>query len=357
MNKGYRITIISLLVASLWVVIIGAALWSPLMVHWLLPRTTITLFIPPLVIDPKTIKDFEQETGITVQIAYYENATALLNKMNSTKGRGYDIIFGDDHSSERLIKAGLLSKIEKKRLPFFKTIDAVMARNYYDPSLRYTIPYFSLIYGIAYNADELARLKVKIPHSWSFIFDPPSPLHERLAMTDDPREAFLLAAYYKYQDILAFTHEHVQQEMVQLLREQKQYVDAYSLERADHLMQTKNCLAAVMVSGDYWRVHKKLPEIDFVVPEPGVFVGFYSFALVNQSEKKELAYQLLRYLFRPAVMLHQGQKFGFMPSISSVMKGYETPPSIHDYKDRPMVFFRNVVSDREFNDLWIQVLS
>jgi spermidine/putrescine transport system substrate-binding protein len=353
----YRVTIISLLVASLWVVIIGAALWSPLMVHWLLPRTTITLFIPPLVIDPKTIKDFEQETGIKVQIAYYENATALLNKMNSTKGRGYDVIFSDDHSSERLIKAGLLSKIDKKRLPFFKNIDAVMARNYYDPALRYTIPYFSLMYGIAYNAAELTKLGVKMPTSWSFIFDPPESVYYRLGMTDDPREAFLLATYYKYHDIFALTDLKVQEEMVELLRNQKQYVDAYSLERADHLMQTKNCLAATMVSGDYWRVHKKSPEIDFVVPDPGIFVGFYSFALVNQSEKKELAYQLLRYLFRPAVMLHQGQKFGFMPSISSVMKGHEIPPSIHDYKDRPMIFFRNVVSDREFNDLWIQVLS
>lgn len=359
MNKRvyYRNSLIYLTASVLWFVIIGAALWSPLGLNWLWSSSSITLFVPPLVIDQKIIKQFEKETGISVAIAYYENATALLNKMNSTKGHGYDIIFSDDHSLESLTKSGLLHSLEKKELPFFTSIDPIFYQNYYDPALQYTIPYFSLVYGIAYNAAVFDKLALQAPISWSFMFHPPAVLHHRLGMTDEPREALLLATYLTYRDLEAIREPRVQQEMVAVLREQKQYVDVYSLERADHLIQTENCLAAVMVSGDYWRVKRKSPHIAFTVPQEGAFVGFYSFAVLDRSNKKELAYQLIRYLFKPEVMRAQGSKFGFMPSIASVMAGASMPPSIYDYKDRPVLFFRNVIPDSAFNDLWIQVLS
>ena len=176
-------------------------------------------------------------------------------------------------------------------------------------------------------------------------------------MPDDPREVLMLAAQYKYGDIEVLKELDKQHSLVALLRKQKQYVDVYSLESADNAIQTENSLISVMVSSDYRRLKAKYPAVAFTVPKEGSFVGLYSFAVVAQSEKQELAYEFIRYLYTPEVMHHHVKKFGYAPLISSLRKGITLTPSLYDYRDRDLQFFKNVIPDRLFNDLWIQVLS
>jgi len=343
------------LAVLLWLMILGAIVWSPLVVSWLWQRKSITLFVPPLVIDPLVIKQFEEETGIRVHIAYFENPIALLSKMNASQGRGYDVVLTEDHALHALIGAHLVDEVQAEQVPFMKKIDPTFGQNYYDPGLHYSIPYYSIVYGIAYHT-KIAAEAAADPH-WSFIFNPPPLLHHRICMTDDPREALLLATFYAKGVLEDLRDVHTQQEVVHILRTQKKYVDVYSLERADNLMQTESCLAAVMASSDYWRIKAKYPFIEFMVPEEGSFKAVYSFAIVQRSEKKELAYHLIRYLFQAKVLHHHMHKFGYLPSITSVLTHAKTPPSFREYGSRPLFFFEPVVSDRLLNDLWIQVLS
>ena len=51
-------------------------------------------------LDEVMIKKFEEETGIHVNISYFDNNDELLIKMRATQDAGYDLIIPSDHTNE-----------------------------------------------------------------------------------------------------------------------------------------------------------------------------------------------------------------------------------------------------------------
>ena len=357
MMRNYSQLFLYVLIIIFWISLIAAWLWSPLIINAIKTRKSITVFLPALTIDPQVIKKFETETGITTYITYYENPGALLSKLAASKGHGYDLIFADDHSMEQLVHKNMLATIDATKFSFFKNLDPLIAQNnYYDTQLLYTLPYYSTLYGIIYNKQFFADAGLQSPQDWSLLFNPPPLLRGRVCMTDDPREAFLLASLYKYGSPEALKQVSSQQEIVALLRAQKKSVDVYSIERADVLMQTESCLIGVLVSSDAWRLQKKSKKIGYVIPAQGTFIGIYSFAIIATSAKQHYATQLLEFLFKPEIMKHHQLSYGYNVNSTVVEKAPDIV-SIHDFKEMPIHFFANVISDPVLNQLWIKVLS
>lgn len=357
-HEQYRFSFVALTVVGIWFCIIMAWLYSPVVINYFRPSNSITIFIPPLFIDPHVIERFEKEKGIKVYTSYFETSTALVSKITASGGTGYDIILSDDHSLEILHSQQLLQEVNSAQVPFYDQIDPMLHGVYHDPALRYTLPYCSIMYGVAYNVPFFEQHHIPIPESWSLVFNPAPLLKNRIAMNDDARELFMIACLYEYGTIASLQKKQVQDALVQLLRHQKQYVDVYSLERADYLLHSNDCTAAIMVSSDFWRLKNKYADVAFMVPKEGTFMGIYSFAIPHASKKQELAYQLLAYLFENQVLAHHMNMFGYMPAIKKVAAdAINKPLSAHDYDDRPILFFSNVVPDSVFNDLWVRVLS
>lgn len=355
-NQEYRISFFSLAILFMWVVLIAGFLFIPRIVGIWRHARSITIFAPPLMVDPVLVQRFEHETGIKVYVTYFENHSALISKMEASGGHGYDLIFGDDHALEILRQANLLQKVDVSKLPFAKDIHPLFLNHpYYDPQGLYTIPYCMMVYGLVYDTQFFAKHGLSIPDSYQSIFYPPAILQGRICMTDEPREAFMLGAQYLYGSPNALQDKVTQHEVKNLLKKQRAFVNVYSLDRADHVISMESCVLAAMVSSDFWRLKAVHPQIDFVLPREGGFMQVEALALPRETRKQGMIYQFVNFLFKHDVIMAHAQQFGYIPSRIMDKTSYYPMYMIGDISK--LSFFRSNVSDAFFNAEWVDILS
>ena len=67
-------------------------------------------------IDPEIVLDFEKEFHVKVSVDFYDDEESMFSTIQSVSGR-YDIIFPSDSLTDVMIKSGLLSKLNMRRIP------------------------------------------------------------------------------------------------------------------------------------------------------------------------------------------------------------------------------------------------
>jgi len=325
---------------------------SPTLTTFFKPEKSLTIFSWPLLLDPIYLKQFEKETGIKLYITYFENGPALLSKVTSTNGRGYDIIIPDDHSLQLLIEQGLVKKIDRSKLNFWNNLNPLLLNTYADPLSEYSIPYYWGVYGIGYDQNIFPELPF---YSWKLLFDAKLCAQSRICMTDEPREAILLTAKYLFGSIDALKDPGAREQVKQALIKQKKHVEVYSISRSDNLLQSKSCGLAAIMSPEISRLHRDNPTINMVIPQEGSFVVIDFMAIPAATQKDEMIYQFLNYLYQSEVVKHHVASFGYCSPLTTIDQKHEKFCPIDHFKD--FDFFRPVISDDEINSLWIDVLA
>jgi spermidine/putrescine transport system substrate-binding protein len=331
-----------------WISILLGLLYVPTIWRGIQTDKTIYVATWPLVLDPRMIQAFEQESGIKVQIAYFERSEELFAKIKATGGRGYDIIFPSDYTTRLMIQEGLLQPLDRSRLNFWADLDERLLGNYFDPENRYSIPFFWGIFGIGINKKFFAA---EPPKSWSLLFDRAySDLP--LLMTDQAREAVLVAARYLYGSVDALRDPAAQEAVKQLLMQQKERVSLYSTERVDDVLASENCVIAFGLGSDVMRAHMHNDAISFIIPQEGSFLIIDSIALTNHA-RQDLVYQFINYLYRADVMQHHVHTYAMCSPLKS--SGHRTICS--DTEFGRLAFLTDVIAEEDFNTIWIDLLA
>lgn len=310
-----------------------------------------TLYVAawPLLIDAQYIQEFEKQTGIKIELTYFERSEELYSKLKATGGHGYDIIFPSDYTINLLIKEGLLKKLDTSKLDFLHRLDPRLLGHYFDPNNEYSIPFFWGVFGIGFNK------KIYGEHpdpSWELLFSPDA---KHIVMSDNPRESILISAQYLFGDVQALQDISAQEAVMRLLKNQKSRVDVYTDERIDNLLSTENNPLAVGLSTDISRAMSHNRHIDFFVPKEGGFFIIDSVAIPKNSEREDLAYTFINYLYRREVMNHHIELYHmYSPLIDTVRSsGYILSPETF----KKLQFLTDVISEAEFNNIWIDVLA
>lgn len=310
-----------------------------------------TLYIAtwPLLIDAQYIKNFEQETGIKVELTYFERSEELYSKLKATEGQGYDLIFPSDYTVHLLIKEGLLKKIDKSRLDFWHRMDPRLLGNYYDPNNDYSIPFFWGVFGIGFNK----KIYGENPDpSWEMLF---SPQAKHIVMSDNPRESVLIGAQYLFGDVRALKDKKAQEAVKELLKAQKPRVDVYTDERIDHLLSTENNPLAFGLATDVSRAMRHNKNIGFFVPKEGGFYIIDSIAIPKKSTREDLAYSFINYLYRREVMNYHIKLYHMCSPLTDTILQDGYNPDLQTFKK--LQFLTDVISEAEFNNIWIDVLA
>lgn len=90
---------------------------------------------------------------IKVQYTTYENNEAMYAKL-SAGGANYDIVVPSDYMINRMIKEGMLEKLEFSNIPNYQNIDDQFKDGswQYDPTGEYSVTYTGTV-GIVYDAN------------------------------------------------------------------------------------------------------------------------------------------------------------------------------------------------------------
>ena len=331
-------------------------------VNWSATDRSITVLAWSVMFDHDRIREFERRTGIRVYLNHYESNEELLVKLRATQGQGFDLVAPSDYAVEKLVAEGLLKKLDRTQMPYFKLLNPRLLGHYFDPNNEYSVPYIWSIYCIAYNKQKLAIDNVV--NYWDLLFlryqDAP---WFRVVMTNDPLEAIVFASIKLFGLPLASQLDRDNEMEVQrLLGRQKQWVEQYGNLRGDFALNTGSAHAVVMHSGEALRAVRAYSRIGFVVPRPSV-VTIEHCAIPVGSTKDELVYKFLDFMFAPETFIaHFPKTFDFparadLSESLALLSDEKAVFEIWSRRDFAYSFIRDLLPERARFDLWLSVKS
>jgi spermidine/putrescine transport system substrate-binding protein len=344
-------------IVILWLGLIASFLYSPYISQFFSSSKSINIYTWADMLDADSILEFESQTGIKVNLSYYDNNEELLTKLKISKGRGYDLLVAVDYGIGNLIKLDLLKPVDKSKLNFWHELEPKILNKRYDPGNIYTVPFYWDIYGIGINIENFGGKMP--PNSWSVALDP-KVAQPNIGMVDDGLESVLIASQYLYGNIDKLNKEQLT-EIKQILINQKKFVEAYTDLRGDYLLISGSSPAVVSQRAYIYRAMTEDERIKFIIPDEGSFIIVDNMVLPKASAKSNLAYQFINFMYQKRIVEKFVDEFAFLPMRKDVLGEMDL-----DYlggKDKLLnperfakyAFFRHIASRAQIGKLWIEV--
>jgi spermidine/putrescine transport system substrate-binding protein len=340
--------------ALFWVALIFAFLYVPTVISFR-EKNTINVFAWGDILDPAVVADFEKKTGIKVNLNFYASNEEMIVKIKATGGEGYDLIVPSDYSVEILRKEGLLKEIDKTKLTFFANLNPLLLNHDFDPQNQHSIPFEWEIFLLGINKN---YFKESPPTpSWKMVFDEKS-LHYRITVSNDPIQTLCMASYYLFGPLKSLSEAQLKR-ATELLISQKKWVNAYADFRADYFLATQNSAVAISSSSYLWRTMKKFPFVGYVIPEEGTFLTIENLCIPRHSQKEELTYQLINFLYSRASMKAHFDTYGIFPATLDVLDDLDAPTrdlmSLKAPELKQLHFIRLLASQEQIRKAWVEI--
>ncbi|MDR0198070.1 MAG: spermidine/putrescine ABC transporter substrate-binding protein [Oscillospiraceae bacterium] len=307
-------------------------------------------------IDDSVLKAFTEETGIRVNYSTYARNEEMYEKVKRGNS-GYDIVVPSDFMASKMIKEGLLEKLDFSAIPNFSNIDGRFTSLSYDPSDEYSVPYMWGTTGILYNT----TMVDETVDSWDILWD--ARYSGQIFMYESMRDIFAVA-----QKRLGFSINDTDINNLNAakmsLSEQKPLVQAYLDESIkDKMIGREGALAAVF-SGDAFYCIEENDELAYIVPKEGSNVWYDVLVIPKGSKRKQEAQQFIDYMCRPDVALKNTLYVGYSTPNKEAYKlldedwqGSDVYWPDDDVLDRCEVMVDLGAFTQEYDRAWTEVLA
>ena len=248
-------------------------------------------------IDPEVIKEFEEETGITVHYEEFETNEEMYTVV--AKGaRNYDVICPSDYMIEKMIENDLLAELDYDNIPNIVNIGAQYLKSAegFDPGNFYSVPYCWGTVGIMYNT----KMVDEPVTSWSVLFD--EKYKKKILMQNSVRDAFCVALKYLGYSLNTLNEDELS-EATDLLIAQKPLVQAYVVDQVRDKMIKNAAALGVIYSGEAIYMQRENPDLEYVVPDEGSNVWIDGWVIPSNCRNKKGAEAWINYMCRADVAL------------------------------------------------------
>lgn len=256
-------------------------------------KNSITVYNWGEYIDPQTIKMFEKESGLKVNYQTYASNEDLYVKLKQNTD-SYDVVVPSDYMIERLIKEGLVQKIDFKNIPNFKGVEEKIKNPNFDPTNEYSVPYFWGTVGIVYNTK---MIKDNI-NSWDDLWNP--KYKGKIIMYNSQRDSIAIALK-KLGYSMNSTNPKELQKAKEALIKQKPLVYAYLTDDGRDVIVQEDAAMGVMYSGDALMMMQENPNLKYVIPKEGSNIWYDSFVIPKSSKNKKGAEEFINFMCRPDI--------------------------------------------------------
>ena len=271
----------------------------------------LNLFIWADYTAPDTIEKFEKQTGIKVNVAFYDSNEDLETKLLAGSS-GYDVVVPSAAFFERQIKAGIYLPLDKSKLPNLPNLDpALMSRvAVNDPGNAHGVIYMWGTLGIGYNEKMIHELLPDAPmDSWRLVFDP--AIASKVAkcginIIDSPAEMMRVLYSYLGKDPNSQKPEDLA-EIEKVLTGIRPYIR--NISTADYIEALANgdlCIAIgyngdLLQSRDRARDANKGIDIAYTTPTEGTILWIDNLAIPKDAPHPENAHRFINYIMSPQV--------------------------------------------------------
>lgn len=242
------------------------------------------------------VKKFKEDTGITLNVDYFDSNESLEAKLRASDGAGYDVVVPSDYMVEILNKDGLLLEFDATSLPNGKNIKDEFLDVYFDEGRKVSTPYLYGTTSFAYDTDVITEDLT----SWNDYFNPPESAGKVGTMNDQVEvvNAALRATGGEF-----CTTDGAQLQAAQdLLNGFKPRVSTINsdgiLERLANGEQTM----AMIWNGAAHRAMQDRPSLKYVYPQEGIALWQDNFTIPKGAENVDQAKTFLNWMLDPENM-------------------------------------------------------
>ena len=289
--------------------------------------------------------EFEKKYGIKVVYDTFDNNEVMYSKLKSG-GVSYDVVIPSDYMIARMIKEGMLQKIDFDNIPNYKYIPDKYKNLNYDPDNEYSIPFTVSYVGLIYNT----KMVDEAPTSWKALWD--KKYANSILMFNNPRDAFAIA-----QSILGMDYnmesDVAWRTAAALLKEQKTVSPVYVNDEVFLKMESGEDALAPYYVGDYLTMHDNNEDLAFVYPKEGVNY-FVDAACILSGAKNKLAAELyLNFLNEPEIALANAEYICY----GSPNEAVYTNPEYSYYEDELLYPEEGAFQTQMFKNLSPETLA
>ena len=271
----------------------------------------LNLFIWADYTAPDTVEKFEKQTGIKVNVAFYDSNEDLETKLLAGSS-GYDVVVPSASFFERQIRAGVYLPLDKSKLPNLANMDtALMARTTAnDPGNSHGVIYMWGTIGIGYNEKMVRALLPDAPvDSWRLVFDPAIMAKVSkcgVNFLDSPAEMMRVVYSYLGKDPNSDKREDLAA-AERVLDSVRPYIR--NISTADYIEALANgdlCIAVgyngdLLQSRDRARDANKGNEVSYTTPKEGTILWFDNLAIPKDAPHPGNAHTFINYIMTPQV--------------------------------------------------------
>ncbi len=261
------------------------------------PRVEVTsgeinLFVWTEYIPQDIIDCFGLVYNIQVNREEFSSNEELYAKLQSG-AQGYDIVHPSDYIINVMIKAGMLQKLDKSRIPNLANIDPDYLKLYGD-RIDYIAPYQVGSQGIVYNADKVPNP----PKSWADLWKP--EYAGKMVFVDDVRVILgmtLLTLGYSPNTTNPDELAAAQKKLAELVPNVKVF-DSDSPKTA---LIAGDADLGVVWNGEAFLAKQELPSIEYIFPSEGAITFEDGFGIPVTAPHPDAAYAWMNYVLQADV--------------------------------------------------------
>ncbi len=302
------------------------------------------------------VQAFEELTGINVEYTTFDTNEGLYSKLQSGSAY-YDIIIPSDYMISRMAQNGMLEKLNYANIPNFeKYVDEAFKNPDYDANQEYSVPYtwgtVGLIYNTKYVTEEV--------DSWNILWD--EKYSGKILMFSNSRDAFAIALKSLGYSMNTENPDELR-EATELLKKQKDVVQAYVMDQIFDKMTEENAWIAPYYAGDYITMSETNEDLAFVFPKEGFNQFVDAMCIPKGCENQEAAEMFINFMCEPRVSAENCGYIGYSTPISTaknlmdeeVVSNEVAYPSSEILSNSET--FRNLSDETNklMDDLWIEV--
>jgi spermidine/putrescine transport system substrate-binding protein len=276
----------------------------------------LTISSWPYYIDKETIPNFEKKFGVDVKyIEDINDNDSLFGKIAGSLQTGHnpsrDIIVPTNFLVARLIRLKWVEKFSREEVPNLANLEPVFAHASYDPEREYSLPWATILTGLAYNIDKTGRELTSLTD----IFDPAFKGH--VSMLTEMRDTLALVMLGMGIDPSTATFKEAEAAVAKI----KENVDSGQIRQF-----FGNDYGAALARGDIWvafawsgdivQLQKDNPNIRFIRSKEGYLRAEDDMVIPLKAAHREAALAWMNYVYDPEVFARITATIQYIPPVA-----------------------------------------
>jgi spermidine/putrescine transport system substrate-binding protein len=257
--------------------------------------TRLSLLIWPDYVSPATLAQFEQETGIHVDLEIVPSAAEIVDRMRMTV-RHPDMLTPPSYAVVELEAEGRLAQLDHALLPNLRHIDRRFLRGRsHDPDSRVSLIKDWGTTGFMYRIDKIAEL----PTSWADFWSLAEKYSGHVTVLDSPGEVIGAALKMRGCSYNSTEPDELAEARLDLLRLRPHLLRFETNYRP--LLSTGEAWLSLGWNGDAAALLADGVPVWYVIPTEGSQIWEDDWAIAVDTENPEAAHAFLDFVLRPDI--------------------------------------------------------